>query len=241
LLHPDDRARTEQAIRASVDPFGSGELVNEHRILRPDGVLTWVMVKGKTFFTGQLNDRRAVRATGIVLDITERKGAESDRERLFEQERTARAEAERMRAVAEAANRSKDEFLTMVSHELRSPLNAVLGYTRLLRSGPADGAFVAHAASIVERNAKAQLQIVEDLLDSASIITGKLRLETRPIDLVPVLDAALEVVRPAAESKGVELIAHFRPLPEEVLGDADRLQQIIWTLLSNAVKFTPEA
>ena len=128
----------------------------------------------------------------------------------------------------------------MVSHELRSPLNAVLGYARLLRPGPTDSAFVAQAASIVERNAKAQLQIIEDLLDSARIITGKLRLETRPTDLVPVLDAALEVIRPAAGSKGVELNAHFRPLPEQVLGDADRLQQIIWNLLSNAVKFTPE-
>ena len=185
-------------------------------------------------------DENIAHALVTVMDITERKRAETERERLYEQERTARAEAERMRAVAEAANRSKDEFLTMVSHELRSPLNAVLGYARLLRSGPTDSAFVAQAAAIVERNAKAQLQIVEDLLDSASIITGKLRLETRPTDLVPVLDAALEVVRPAAESKGVELIAHFRPLPEEVLGDADRLQQMIWNLLSNAVKFTPE-
>src|SRR5262245_8317184 len=174
------------------------------------------------------------------MDITERKRAETEREQLYEQERTARAEAERMREVAEAANRSKDEFLTMVSHELRSPLNAVLGYTRLLRPGPTDSAFVAHAASVVERNAKAQLQIIEDLLDSARIITGKLRLETGPTDLVPVLDAAIEVIRPAAESKGVELNAHFIPLPEQVLGDADRLQQIIWNLLSNAVKFTPE-
>src|SRR5262249_57580373 len=116
---------------------------------------------------------------------------ETERERLYEQERTAGAEGERMRAVAEDANRSKDEFLTMVSHELRSPLNAVLGYARLLRSGPTDSAFVAQAAAIVERNAKAQLQIVEDLLDSASIITGKLRLATRPTDPVPALPAAL--------------------------------------------------
>jgi PAS domain S-box-containing protein len=240
LLHPDDLDRVQEAIRASVDPAGAGELISEHRILRPEGVLAWVMLKGKTFFTGQGADRRAARATGIVVDITERKRAESERERLFEQERTARAEAERMRAVAEAANRSKDEFLTMVSHELRSPLNAVLGYTRLLRSGPTDAAFVANAASIVERNAKAQLQIVEDLLDSARIITGKLRLDPRPVDLTPVLEASLDVVRSAAESKAVELGAHFSPFPEQVLGDADRLQQIVWNLLANAVKFTPE-
>ncbi len=182
----------------------------------------------------------SARALVSVMDITERKRAETEREHLYEQERAAREEAERMRAVAEAANRSKDEFLTMVSHELRSPLNAVLGYTRLLRSGPNDTAFVAHSASIVERNAKAQLQIIEDLLDSARIITGKLRLETSPTDLVPVIESALKVIRPAAESKAVELNAHFKQLPEQVLGDADRLQQIVWNLLSNAVKFTPE-
>jgi len=175
-----------------------------------------------------------------VTDITERKRAEIERERLYEQERAARAEAERLRAVAEAANRSKDEFLTMISHELRSPLNIVLGYTRLLRSSPNDGEFVAQTAGIIERNAKTQLQIVEDLLDSARGITGRLRLEAQPTDLTPAIEAALGAIRPAAESKGVELIAHFGPQPEMVLGDADRLQQIVWNLLSNAVKFTPE-
>jgi signal transduction histidine kinase/CheY-like chemotaxis protein len=180
------------------------------------------------------------RALVSITDITERKRAEIERERLYEQERAARAEAERMRAVAEAANRSKDEFLTMVSHELRSPLNIVLGYTRLMRSSPGDGEFVAQAAAIIERNAKAQLQIVEDLLDSARVITGRLRLEAQPTNLTPTVEAALAAIRPAAESKGVELIAHLGPQPEMVLGDADRLQQIVWNLLSNGVKFTPE-
>jgi CheY-like chemotaxis protein len=128
----------------------------------------------------------------------------------------------------------------MVSHELRSPLNIVLGYTRLMRSSPDDGEFVAQAATIIERNAKSQLQIVEDLLDSARVITGRLRLEAQPTDLRPAVEAAIEAIHPAVESKGVELIAHFGPRPEMVLGDADRLQQIVWNLLSNAVKFTPE-
>jgi PAS domain S-box-containing protein len=175
-----------------------------------------------------------------VTDITDRKRAEVERERIYEQERAARSEAERMRAVAEAANRSKDEFLTMVSHELRSPLNIVLGYTRLMRSSANDGEFVTQAATIIERNAKAQLQIVEDLLDSARVITGRLRLETQPTDLRPAIEAALGAIRPAAESKGVELIRSLDAQPEIVLGDADRLQQIVWNLLSNAVKFTPE-
>ncbi|HEY8460629.1 MAG TPA: ATP-binding protein [Blastocatellia bacterium] len=175
-----------------------------------------------------------------LTDITDRKRAEVERERIYEQERAARAEAERMRAVAEAANRSKDEFLTMVSHELRSPLNIVLGYARLMRSSSNDAEFVTQAAAIIERNAKAQLQIVEDLLDSARVITGRLRLEAQPTDLRPAIEAALGAIRPAAESKGVELIAHLDSQSEMVLGDADRLQQMVWNLLSNAVKFTPE-
>ena len=170
--------------------------------------------------------------TVIHRDITERKQAEAEREQL------AREQA--ARAAAEAANRSKDEFLAMVSHELRSPLNAILGYTRMLRSGPVDRDAINNVTAIVERNAKAQLQIIEDLLDSARIITGKLRIELGPVDLVPVLEAALDTVRPAAEAKGVTLVADFGPLPEQVLGDSTRLQQVVWNLLTNAVKFTPE-
>ncbi len=128
----------------------------------------------------------------------------------------------------------------MVSHELRSPLNAILGYTRMLRSGPVDRDAINNVTAIVERSAKAQLKIIEDLLDSARIITGKLRIEPGPVDLVPVLEAALDTVRSAAEAKGVTLVADFGPLPEQVLGDSTRLQQVVWNLLTNAVKFTPE-
>src|SRR5262245_58706821 len=170
--------------------------------------------------------------TLIQRDITERKQAEAEREQL--------AREQVARAAAEAANRSKDEFLAMVSHELRSPLNAILGYTRMLRSGPADREAINNVAAVVERNAKARLQIIEDLLDSARIITGKLRIEPGPIDLVPALEAALDTVRSAAEAKGVTLVANFGPMPEQVLGDSTRLQQVVWNLLSNAVKFTPE-
>src|SRR5262249_32671413 len=136
--------------------------------------------------------------TVIYRDITERKRAEArERERL-ELEQAARA-------TAEAANRSKDEFLTMVSHELRSPLNAILGYTRMLRSGMVERDSINKIIAIVERNAEAQLQIIEDLLDSACIVTGKLRIEIFPVDLAPVLKAALDTVRAAAEAKGVML------------------------------------
>jgi PAS domain S-box-containing protein len=170
--------------------------------------------------------------TVIHRDITERKRAEAEREQL--------AREQVARAAAEAANRSKDEFLAMVSHELRSPLNAILGYTRMLRSGPLDRDAINNATAAVERSAKAQLQIIEDLLDSARIVAGKLRIELGPVDLVPALEAALDTVRSAAEAKGVTLIADFGLAPVETLGDSTRLQQIVWNLLSNAVKFTPE-
>jgi PAS domain S-box-containing protein len=170
--------------------------------------------------------------TLIHRDITERKRAEAEREQL--------AREQVARAAAEAANRSKDEFLAMVSHELRSPLNAILGYTRMLRASPADSKEAARAIAVIERSAKAQLQIIEDLLDSARIITGKLRIEPEPIDLSLALEAALDTVRSAAEAKGVTLVADCGPQPEQSLGDSMRLQQVVWNLLTNAIKFTPE-
>ena len=167
------------------------------------------------------------------FDITERKRAEEKIARLLAEEQAARE-------VAEQATRAKDEFLALVSHELRSPLNAILGYTRMLRSGPGDREDINKATGVIERNAKAQLQIVEDLLDSARIVTGKLRIEPSLVDVVPALEAALDTVRSAAEAKGITLVANFRRLPELVLGDSTRLQQVVWNLLTNAVKFTPE-
>jgi PAS domain S-box-containing protein len=168
--------------------------------------------------------------TVIHRDITERKQAEKEREEL------AREQA--ARAAAEDANRSKDEFLALVSHELRSPLTPILGYTRMLGAGPVDRAAIGNMTAIIERNAKAQLQIIEDLLDSGRITTGKLRIDWAAVDLAPVLESALETVRPAAEAKGVTLEADFGSLSEQVLGDSTRIQQMVWNLLANAVKFT---
>ena len=156
-----------------------------------------------------------------------------EQRRLYEVEQQARRQAEE-------ANRTKDEFLALVSHELRSPLNAILGYTRMLRSGPEDREGFNKVTGVIERSAKAQLQIIEDLLDSARIVTGKLRIEPSLVDLVPALEAALDTVRSAAEAKGITLVANFSQLPEQVLGDSTRLQQVVWNLLANAVKFTPE-
>lgn len=139
---------------------------------------------------------------------------------------------------AEAANRAKDEFLAVVSHELRTPLTPVLGWTRMLRGGQLDEAGVARAIEVIERNVKAQAQLIEDLLDVSRIITGKLRLEVRPLDLIPVVEAAVDSLRPTAEAKEVLIETTLDPRAGTIAGDADRLQQILWNLISNAIKFT---
>jgi signal transduction histidine kinase len=138
------------------------------------------------------------------------------------------------------ANQIKDEFLATLSHELRTPLNAILGWSQLLRHRKLAPTAVERALEVIERNAKLQTQLIDDLLDVSRIITGKLRLETKPVELIPVIEAALDTVRPAVEAKGIQLT--FKPLLTEarIWGDKNRLQQIVWNLLSNAIKFTPE-
>jgi PAS domain S-box-containing protein len=169
---------------------------------------------------------------GISVDVTEQKRIQDEREQLLEAERAARAEAER-------ANRMKDEFLATLSHELRTPLSAVLGYAQLLRGGQIRPEAAARALEIIERNARVQSEIVSDLLDMNRIVTGKLQLDLVPADLAAIVDAAVESVRPGAESKGLELEVDVARLPRPVIGDQARLQQVLWNLLTNAVKFTP--
>jgi PAS domain S-box-containing protein len=154
-----------------------------------------------------------------------------ERARLYQAER-------RMRAEAEEANRTKDEFLATLSHELRTPLTAMLGWTKMLRMGMLDESTTAHALETVERNAKVQAQLIEDLLDVSRIITGKLRLDVRPMELIPVIEAAIDAVRPAADAKNIELQTALDPLSGPVSGDPHRLQQVVWNLVANAVKFT---
>jgi CheY-like chemotaxis protein len=142
-------------------------------------------------------------------------------------------------AAAEEANRLKDEFLAVVSHELRTPLNAILGWARMLRAGTLSDSDVPRALETIERNAQAQAQLIEDLLDVSRIVSGKLRLEMRPVDIGEVIEEAVDTVRPTADARGVALavvINHVGP----VSGDAHRLQQVIWNLLSNSIKFTPQ-
>ena len=158
--------------------------------------------------------------------------AREERELLLRSEQEARRNAE-------ANSRLKDEFLATVSHELRTPLTAILGWAQLLRRGVPDQQVAAHALEVIERNGQAQLHLVEDLLDVSRIISGKLLLDVRPVDLAAVVRATLEAARPAAESKGIELRPALDAEAGAVAGDADRLQQIVWNLVNNAVKFTP--
>jgi PAS domain S-box-containing protein len=170
-------------------------------------------------------------ASKFARDITKSKLAEAERERLLESEQQARREADE-------ANRTKDEFLATVSHELRTPLNAILGWTHMLMRGQLDADASARGLETIARNANAQNQLISDLLDVSRIISGQLRFESGVVDLVPVIQSATETVRPAAEAKGIALQLKLDPAAGLVSGDSTRLQQIVWNLLTNAIKFT---
>jgi signal transduction histidine kinase/ActR/RegA family two-component response regulator len=154
------------------------------------------------------------------------------REEVLASERAARSDAER-------TGRMKDEFLATLSHELRTPLNAIVGWCSLLQDGPDDRDELKQGLETIERNARAQKRIIEDLLDMSRIISGKIRLEIHPFDLAEVVDAAVDTVRPAAEAKSIALQTVHEPRLGPVTGDASRLQQVFWNLLANAIKFTP--
>jgi signal transduction histidine kinase len=169
----------------------------------------------------------------LKREIAERERAEGERARLLVLEREARRQAEE-------ANRIKDEFLATLSHELRTPLNAILGWAQMLRMTELEKATAERAYETIERNARAQAQLIADLLDVSRIITGKLRLELGAVDLTRVIEAVLDTVRPALDAKRIALGIDLDPAAGAVWGDADRLQQVVWNLLSNAIKFTPQ-
>jgi PAS domain S-box-containing protein len=187
----------------------------------------WIRITGRAYFNGE----RPIRMVGTTQDITERKRAELARDALFELERLARTEAE-------AANRLKDDFLGTLSHELRTPLNAILGYTRLLRSGHVVEAHRDHALQVIERNALAQTRLIEDMLDISRLMRGVLQLDTQPVDLNAVVADALDIASPAIGAKHLDV--SWTPLGgATVLGDVDRLRQVVTNLVTNATKFTP--
>ncbi|HEX9962618.1 MAG TPA: ATP-binding protein, partial [Pyrinomonadaceae bacterium] len=197
---------------------------------RADGKLVTIYSYAAPVFD---EDGNVVSCIAAHIDVTERKKDERERERQLDLEQSLRLQAEE-------ANRLKDEFLATVSHELRTPLNSIIGWITMLRDGNLAGANRERALEAIERGAKSQSQLIEDLLDVSRIISGKLGLNVQPVNIVPVINAAVETVRPAAEAKAIELHAIINPGIAMISGDADRLQQIIWNLLSNAIKFTPK-
>ncbi|PSM45571.1 hypothetical protein C7Y66_29625 [Chroococcidiopsis sp. CCALA 051] len=223
VLHPDDRERTQVIWQNAIVTGESYEI--EYRFRRDrDGQYRWHLasVAPVRDATGQI-----VNWVGTAIDIEDRKQTEE----MLQQQTEQLIEA----------NRIKDEFLAVLSHELRSPLNPILGWTKLLRSRKFDAGKTAQALETIERNAKLQAQLIADLLDVSRILQGKLSLNVFPVALKPLAQAALETVRLASEAKSIELQLVAGSEELQVLGDASRLQQVIWNLLSNAVKFTPEA
>jgi len=197
---------------------------------RKDGDLVAVSISVSPVRDG---GNRIVGIAMIARDIRARKAMEAEREQLLDRERAARVEAE-------TASRAKDVFLATISHELRTPLSPILAWARLLRDGKLDDAKARRAFASIERSAKSQAQLIEGLLDVARIVAGKLPLHVRPVRLPAVIEAALDAVRPAAEAKGIRLQAMLEDAAGDVAGDPERLQQVIWNLLFNAVKFTPK-
>jgi PAS domain S-box-containing protein len=228
-LIPPDRREEEKEI---IERLRRGERVERFETVRigKDGIPVDISL---TISPIKDSSGRIIGASKIARDISERKRAERKREELLVREKAARVEAQ-------AASRSKDEFISLISHELRSPLNSVLIYSQMLGSNPNDAARVRQTCEIIERNVWTQLQLVEDLLDTARIVQGKLRLDKRPTDIVPVLADVFDMARPMAEAKGIRLRAHWGETSGMVDGDSVRLQQAIGNLLLNAIKFTPE-
>jgi signal transduction histidine kinase/ActR/RegA family two-component response regulator len=196
----------------------------EYRIVRADdGEVRWIESSHHVFYDAQ---GAPLRTVGAALDITERK-------RYEEALKQARSQAEE-------ANRMKDEFLALVSHELRSPLNTMLGFAAVLRSIGLDAQKAEHAVDVIERSGKAQAQLIDALLDTSRIISGKLRLEVGPVDLISVIEQAVQTIHPAADAKGISIETNLPSEISQITGDPARLHQVVWNLLSNAVKFTPQ-
>lgn len=226
FIHSEDRTDAHAQMLQQV---AEGNLDWEYRIVTPEGRLRWV--RDRAF---PVKDRAGEirRIVGFSVDTTERKQSEEIRAMLLAREQEAREQAE-------TASRLKDEFLAIVSHELRSPLNAMLGWARVLRSEGVDQQTHDHALQVIEQSAEMQSRLIEDLLDSARIASGKLRIEARAVNLLHAINAAIDTVFQEAERKGVLIETELDAETGDVKGDAERIQQIVWNLLANGVKFTP--
>ncbi|WP_175586783.1 hybrid sensor histidine kinase/response regulator [Nostoc sp. UIC 10630] len=228
-LHPDDIQNADEVWSNAVK---NGTIYNnEYRFKRAfDGSYRWQLARALP-----LKDEQGivVKWFGTCTDIHEQKQILEERAHLLELEQIARAKAE-------TANRIKDEFLAILSHELRTPLNAILGWSKLLQSRRLDQAKTSEALATIERNANLQVQLIEDLLDISRILQGKLTLNITKINLESTILSSIETMRLAAETKLLEVSTVFEPDVGQVMGDSTRLQQVVWNLLSNALKFTPK-
>ena len=225
LIHPEDLPTMIELHQASI-LTGEGHFV-EFRHRRHDGAWRWTESRVAPVRDAQGN---VLRWVGTLTDIHDQR---QERERLLENERAARNEAEE-------ASRLKDEFLAIVSHELRTPLSSILGWSQLLLVPKIAEAELQRGLETIRRNARSQAQIIDDLLDMSRIITGKIRLDIQTVDLPQILEKALDSVRPAAMAKGVRIETLIHPSLPPAKGDPGRLQQILWNLFSNAIRFTPQ-
>jgi len=229
MVHPEDLPRLETHVRDYEAP-ADGLREIEFRYRHHHGEWRWLQTRERLFQPGD----GGTLVLGVAVDITDRKRAELERERLMALEQRLRLDAER-------ANRAKDEFLAIVSHELRSPLNALRGWGFLLSNArPLDAALIERATSAIKRNVDHQARLIDDLLDTSRIMSGKLTIERRPLNLAEVVTGALEVVRPSALAKRIGVQMQGATQPINIEGDSARLHQVLVNLLSNAVKFTPE-
>ncbi|MEN9934060.1 MAG: hypothetical protein RLZZ387_639 [Chloroflexota bacterium] len=214
---------------------GFGAESDQHPPMRGWLAVPLVGLDGRNIGLIQLSDKEEGDFTAddeaMLVQLAQMASIALENQQLYEQEQRARTQAEE-------ANRLKDEFLATVSHELRTPLTAFLGYAQLLQARKRDEAYIARTVEKLVRSAKMQAQLIEDLLDVSRVVSGKLRLDPQPTDLIAVVQAAVDTVRPALEAKSIQLLTELRPDATAVIGDAGRLQQVLWNLLSNAVKFT---
>jgi PAS domain S-box-containing protein len=223
-LHPDDVQRVQAAIELAKT---TGQYECEYRAVRPDRSVVWITERGR-IVRGE--DGTPQKVVGVSRDISAQREAAQQKEQLLLRERQARDEAERQ-------SRLKDEFLATLSHELRTPMNAILGWLSMLASG-SGVADTDHVIAVIRRNAEAQAKLIEDLLEMNKLMSGTVRLEIAPVDVSASVDGAIQALQPAADAKGVQLLTDVQPVPSEIMADHRRFQQILWNLLHNAVKFT---
>jgi PAS domain S-box-containing protein len=228
FIHPEDRDRLTTNWFNYVRANEKGEFSDECRFQRKDGTICWTSMRASPLFSDQ---GELIGHVGTIEDITARKEAEAMREQVI-REQAARQQAE-------AVNRMKDEFLAIVSHELRTPLNSILGWAKLLSSQKIDQSTATRALETIERNARSQAKLIEDILDVSRIIQGKLRLAVQSVNLNDLVTSVLETTRPTADAKMIQLKANLDQSLPMILADPERLQQVISNILSNAIKFTP--